>query len=85
MKLFVMKKSLMPEILDDTEESTKKAIEIKSWEEPTKKVIEIKSSEESMEIKSPKEDENTTDWYVKNKLRKNLLLLTATNLITKLK
>ena len=76
---------LMPEIQDDTEESTKKATEIKSSEESTKKVIEIKSSEESMEIKSPKEDENTTDWYDKNKLRKISAIVTATNLIAKLK
>ena len=45
-------------------------MKIKSPEESTKKAIEIKSLEESMEIKGPKEDENTTDWYDKNKLRK---------------
>ena len=36
--------------------------------------MEIKSSEESikepMEIKSPKEDENTTNWFEKNELKK---------------
>ena len=79
---------LMREIPDDIEEFKKEneeSMKIKISEESTKKAIKIKSLKESMEIKSPKEDENTTDWYVKNKLRKNLLLLTATNLITKLK
>ena len=38
-----------------------------------------------MEIKSPEKDENITDWYDKNKFKKYQLLLTVTNLITKIK
>ena len=45
-------------------------MKIKSPDESTKKEIEIKSLQESMEIESPKEDKNTTDWHDKNKLRK---------------
>ena len=41
--------------------------------------MEIKSSEESieepMEIKSPKEDEKTTDWFDKNKFKKILAVV----------
>ena len=41
--------------------------------------MEIKSSEESieepMEIKSPEEDENTTDWFDKNKFKKILAIV----------
>ena len=67
---------LMPEIHtfilmpDGIEELKKESIKIKSPEESTEKTIEIKNLEESIEIKIPKEDENTTDWYDKNKLRK---------------
>ena len=42
-------------------------MKIKSLEESTKKAIKIKSPEESTEIKSPKKDENTANWYDKNK------------------
>ena len=45
-------------------------MKIKSPDESTRKEIEIKSLQESMEIESPKEDKNTTDWHDKNKLRK---------------
>ena len=45
-------------------------MKIKSSEESTKKAIKIKSPEESIEIKSPKKDENTTNWYDKNKFKK---------------
>ena len=41
-----------------------------------------------MEIKGPKEDKNTTDypnWFDRNKFKKILALLTATNLVTKVK
>ena len=64
---------LMLETQDDIEDlkkENKKSMKIKSPDESTKKAIEIKSLEESMEIESPKEDENTTDWHDKNKLRK---------------
>ena len=40
---------------------------------------------ESIEIKSRKTDENTTDWFNKNKFKKYQPLLTAANLITKTK
>ena len=36
----------------------------------TKKAIKIESPEELIEIKSPKKDENTTNWHDKNKLKK---------------
>ena len=64
---------LMPEIQDDIEElkkENKEPMKIKSSEESTKKAIKIKSPEESIEIKSPKKDENTTNWYDKNKFKK---------------
>ena len=51
---------LMPEIQDDIEELKKE----------NKESIKIKSLEEWIEIKSLKEDENTTDWYDKNKFKK---------------
>ena len=44
-----------------------------------------KSTEESMEIKHFEEDENTQDWFNKNKFKKVLVILTVTNLITKIK
>ena len=34
--------------------------------------ISEESTEESIEVKSPKKDENTTDWYDKNKFKKNI-------------
>ena len=37
--------------------------------------MKIKTSEEPIEIKSPKEDENTTDWYDKNKFKKILAII----------
>ena len=43
------------------------------------------STEESMEIKHFEEDENTQDWFNKNKFKKVLVILTVTNLITKIK
>ena len=76
----------MPKIQGDIEEfkkENKEPMKIKSSEESTKKAIKIKSPEESIEIKSPEKDENTTNWYDKNKSEK--LFLSATNLITKLK
>ena len=36
----------------------------------TKQAIKIESPEESIEIKSPPKNENTTNWYDKNKLKK---------------
>ena len=71
--------------MEKLKKENKESIKIKSPEESTQKAIEIKSLKKSIEIKSPNEGENTTDWYNKNKLRQNLLLLAATNLITKLK
>ena len=48
----------------------KEPSKIKSSEESTKKAIKIKSPEESIEIKSSKKDENTSNWYDKNKFKK---------------
>ena len=64
---------LMPEIQDDIEEfrkENKEPMKIKSSEESTNKAIKIKSPEEAIEIKSPEKDENTTNWYDKNKFKK---------------
>ena len=64
---------LMPELQDDIEKfkkENKETIKIKSSEESTKKALKIKSPEESIEIKSPEKDENTTNWYDKNKSKK---------------
>ena len=54
------------------------------------KDTEIKESiEKPKEIKSPEEDKDVTDsypnWFNKNKLKNILLLLTATNLVTRIK
>ena len=71
MKLFVMRNNWFYQ--DDIEafkKEDKGPIKIKSSEESTKKAIKIKSPEESIEIKSPEKDENTTNWYDKNKLKK---------------
>ena len=59
-----------------SDESTKEPIKwkIKSSDETTEEPIEIKSSDESIKIKSPKKDENTTDWYDKNKFKKILAI-----------
>ena len=45
-------------------------MKIKIPEESTKKAIEIKSPEKSIEIKIPEKDENTTNWCDKHKLKK---------------
>ena len=55
---------ILPEIQDDIEELKKENIE------SIKIKISEESTEESIEIKSPKKDENTTDWFDKNKLKK---------------
>ena len=73
---------LMPEIQDDIEEfkkENKEPMKIKSSEESTKKAIKIKSPEESIEIKSPEKDENTTNWYDKNKFKKITAVLIRNN------
>ena len=57
---------ILPEIQYDIEElkkENKESMKIKISEE---------STEESIEIKSPKEDENATDWFDKNKFKKIL-------------
>ena len=60
-------KFILPEIQDDIEEN-EKSTEIKSFEELKKE------NEKSTEIKSRKEDENTTNWFDKNKLDKTLAI-----------
>ena len=64
---------LMPETQYDAEqlkkenkESPKESMKIKSSEESTKEPMEIKSSEE---------DENTTDWFDRNKFKKVLVII----------
>ena len=68
----------MPEIQDDIEElkkENKESMKIKISEESTEESIKIKCSEESIKIKSPKNDENTTDWSDKNKFEKILAIV----------
>ena len=36
-----------------------------------------KENEKSIELKSPKKDENTTDWYDKNKFKKILVIVNS--------
>ena len=63
----------MPEIQDDIEEFKKeneKSMKIKVSEESTKKAIKIIIPKESVEIKSPKKDENAANCYDKNKFKK---------------
>ena len=76
------KEFILPEIQDDIEELKKERKElmvIKISEEPIKEPMKIKiseeSTEESIEIKSTKKDENTTDWYDKNKFKKILAIV----------
>ena len=67
---------ILPEIQDDIEKLKKEneePKEIKSFEKPK----EI-SFEESIKIKSPKEDNNLTDWYDKNKF-KEILAIAGSN------
>ena len=69
---------LVPEIQDDIEElkkENKESMKIKISEESTEESIKIKCSEESIKIKSPKNDENTTDWSDKNKFKKILAIV----------
>ena len=64
---------LMPKIQDGIKKLKKEneeSIEIKSSEVLAEKAIEIKSPKEdkkTIKIKSVEENENTTDWYDKNK------------------
>ena len=62
---------ILPEIQDDIEElkkENKESMKIKISEE---------SAEESIEIKSPKEDENATGWFDKNKFKKILAVVNS--------
>ena len=56
------------------EEFTKMQDDIKKTDEESDK-----SDEELIEIISPKKDENTTDWYDKNKLKKILATIDRNN------
>ena len=63
----------MPKLQDDIEEfkkENKEPMKIEGSEESTKKAIKIKIPEESIEIKSCQKDENSTNWYDKNKFKK---------------
>ena len=63
----------MPKLQDDIEEfkkENKEPMKIEGSEQSTKKAIKIKIPEESIEIKSCQKDENTTNWYDKNKFKK---------------
>ena len=71
MELFVMKKSLTPETQDDIQELKKEN------EESMKIKISEESTKESVKIKSPKKDENSADWFDKNKFKKILAIVNS--------
>ena len=71
--------------IKNSKESTKKAIEVKNPKESTEKAIEIKNPEESIKIKNPKKMKKKQTGMIKMGLRKYQLLLTAINLIIKVK
>ena len=50
---------------------------MKISEEPKGIKISKESTEESIEIKSSKENENTTDWFDKNKFQKMLAIVNS--------
>ena len=50
---------------------------MKVSEEPKEIKISKESTEESIEIKSSKENENTTDWFDKNKFQKMLAIVNS--------
>ena len=50
---------------------------MKISEEPKEIKISKESTEESIEIKSSKENENTTDWLDKNKFQKMLAIVNS--------
>ena len=62
---------LMPEIQDDIEKLKKEN------QEPKKIKNSEESTEKAIEIKSPKEDENTTNWFDKNKFEKILAIINS--------
>ena len=82
---------LMPEIQNDAKalkKENKESIKIKNSDKSNNESIKIKSSDKSIEIessdestdesietKSPNNDENTTDWYDKDKFEKILAIL----------
>ena len=71
---------LMPQIQEDIEKlkiENEEPKEIKNSEKSEKIKKFEESTEKAMEIKSPKEDENTTDWFDKNKLDKILAIINS--------
>ena len=97
MKSFVMNKSLFQrqkkflkkkkfqQLKEENEQLTKENEHLNNVTKDAKIKESIKKPKE---IKSPNEDKNLTDypnWFDKNKLKIYQLLLTATNLITKIK
>ena len=73
---------ILPEMQDDIKELKKEneeSMKIKISEELTEESMKIniseQSTEESIEIKGPKKDENTTNWYDKNKFKKILAIV----------
>ena len=71
---------ILPEIQDyikELKKENKESIEIKSPKEPKEIKISKESTEESIEIKSSKENENTTDWFDKNKFQKMLAIVNS--------
>ena len=71
---------ILPEIqgyIKELKKENKESIEIKSPKEPKEIKISKESTEESIEIKSSKENENTTDWFDKNKFQKMLAIVNS--------
>ena len=53
--------------IDETSDELDKSDKLDKLDKSDKESTKINISEELIEIKSPKKDENTRDWYDKNK------------------
>ena len=72
------------ELSDESEEESIKEVNKELGKELNKESDKETSDEELIEIINPKKDEDTADWYDKNKFKK-ILLLTEINSIVKIK
>ena len=77
-------KESLNELSDESEEELIKELNKESGKELNKESDKETSDEELIEIINPKKDEDTADWYDKNKFKK-ILLLTEINSIIKIK
>ena len=62
---------LLDEFLDETKEEFFEEFDKEFGKESNKESNKESSDEELMEIIDPKKDKDTTDWYDKNKFKKN--------------